>query len=745
MGINIEKKRYFTTSLCIALCISFLSGCGDDDEDEIINPKNTVISSQGGMALSADGNVTVEIPAGAVSSDTTIIVGESASMPPGTVGKAYQFGPEGFKFQKPVTIFLKYNPDNVPPGAADDELALGRESSGKWEKVSGCAVDPSEYSVSGSVMGFSSYGIFWPNAPTNSVEYWNLINNKACKLLDNIREFNIGTYMISRGLTKDFTQEFDPEEEEYSDQEIDCFLYGLQHVNQSLAEMEDTIKELEELEAVAMGNAAPARISVERPEGFVDKLNNFVYGNFIYFYKSWTNAIEAEKTAIMRFVGNKITSNLNPLDRSRGSVCQDVECLEESFRYVFKDAYDNSSFADTDDACSEYWMTLRNNAFQMINDAEDKEVTNLGRDLERCGFALRSKLALQAGGNAALEGEKVFKDTFFGSMYKKAGGLVNQIADSIQRVEIINNAINAWSNAPSKFHGANLAPASGLVRPADAVIYLVPHDETSMPILVAATVAENGVMEIPEPYVGSYRLFFYSSGNYPVCMENVNISESNWQIQIPEPQPLPGISNPLFSAMTSGNPMEQLDPPPPRDPYDQSTENLYRITYKASILSEDIMGFAESRFEGKATFEFVNNKALIEVPYTMNVNMTSKDMDDGSTIEYIPSSFSMQGSALWKIDVSIDQDNQTCYSVVSVKKLMEETQIYSGIWRDKNGVIVMENKDIEMASWPAPVPSNKDLGCGELPLTWELPEPDAVEMPDGWRYEKNITVTIEEI
>jgi len=71
-----------TASLCMILVIGFLSGCGDDEEDEFINPQNTIVGSQGGTALSSDGNAAVDIPADAVSSDTTITVWEESSSPP---------------------------------------------------------------------------------------------------------------------------------------------------------------------------------------------------------------------------------------------------------------------------------------------------------------------------------------------------------------------------------------------------------------------------------------------------------------------------------------------------------------------------------------------------------------------------------------------------------------------------------------------------------------------------------------
>jgi hypothetical protein len=111
---------------------------------------------------------------------------------------------------------LKYAPDDVPAGANDYDLTLGWESDGQWERVSGCVVDSAIHQVSGSVTGFSSYGIFWPNAASTSAEYCNLVNNQVCEVLDAIREFNTGLLLMARGFENDFSQEYDSAETEYS-------------------------------------------------------------------------------------------------------------------------------------------------------------------------------------------------------------------------------------------------------------------------------------------------------------------------------------------------------------------------------------------------------------------------------------------------------------------------------------------------------------------------------------------------
>jgi len=107
------------------------------------------------------------------------------------VGKAYKFGPEDFQFNKPVAISITYAPDDMPAGAEDRDLALGRESGGQWKEVSDSAVDTTNHTISGSATGFSSYGVYWTTPPSNSAGYSNLVNLQVCKVLDATRELNI--------------------------------------------------------------------------------------------------------------------------------------------------------------------------------------------------------------------------------------------------------------------------------------------------------------------------------------------------------------------------------------------------------------------------------------------------------------------------------------------------------------------------------------------------------------------------
>ena len=63
------------------------------------------IGANGGAITSADGNISIIIPAGALEGDQEITVQPVVNKLPEGYGKAYRLTPHEIKFLKPVTIF----------------------------------------------------------------------------------------------------------------------------------------------------------------------------------------------------------------------------------------------------------------------------------------------------------------------------------------------------------------------------------------------------------------------------------------------------------------------------------------------------------------------------------------------------------------------------------------------------------------------------------------------------------------
>src|SRR6266542_5019916 len=67
------------------------------------------IGTSGGTLTSTDGNITVAIPAGALTATTAVSIQPITNEAPLGLGFGYRLLPEGTTFSKPVTITFHYN------------------------------------------------------------------------------------------------------------------------------------------------------------------------------------------------------------------------------------------------------------------------------------------------------------------------------------------------------------------------------------------------------------------------------------------------------------------------------------------------------------------------------------------------------------------------------------------------------------------------------------------------------------
>ena len=104
------------------LCITCLLSCDRDDVlDESQPPRSGeirplgepladaeifTVDQSGGSVTSSDGSITLQFPAGAVSSTTTVTIQKLANTTPNGIGDAYRLSPHA-DFAAPVKITLK--------------------------------------------------------------------------------------------------------------------------------------------------------------------------------------------------------------------------------------------------------------------------------------------------------------------------------------------------------------------------------------------------------------------------------------------------------------------------------------------------------------------------------------------------------------------------------------------------------------------------------------------------------------
>jgi hypothetical protein len=88
------------------------------------NAVSKQIGAAGGSLSSANGRVTLTIPAGALSANTTISIQPVENTAPNGIGESYDFLPNGQQFAKPVTVTLKYTDADLA-GTAPEVLQFG--------------------------------------------------------------------------------------------------------------------------------------------------------------------------------------------------------------------------------------------------------------------------------------------------------------------------------------------------------------------------------------------------------------------------------------------------------------------------------------------------------------------------------------------------------------------------------------------------------------------------------------------
>jgi hypothetical protein len=106
----------------ILLITTLLGACSHDSGPS----ENGVVGPSGGT-VAAGQSASVALPAGALSSNTTITVTPTEATPPTStvaVGTPYLFGPEGTQFAVPVTVTLEFSPSLLPTGMSAGDVVV---------------------------------------------------------------------------------------------------------------------------------------------------------------------------------------------------------------------------------------------------------------------------------------------------------------------------------------------------------------------------------------------------------------------------------------------------------------------------------------------------------------------------------------------------------------------------------------------------------------------------------------------
>ena len=117
-----------------------------------------VVGTSGGAVTSSDGNLAVNIPAGALPSNVTITTEPAEAPATGAVGTVYEIGPTGTQFAMPVTLTLHYDAAALS-GASESSLRVATYAAGAWQLLPGAMIDTQAKTVSGVTTHLSPYAI----------------------------------------------------------------------------------------------------------------------------------------------------------------------------------------------------------------------------------------------------------------------------------------------------------------------------------------------------------------------------------------------------------------------------------------------------------------------------------------------------------------------------------------------------------------------------------------------------------
>ncbi len=173
--------RFVSSFLPIIIAV-LLTACGSGGGGENTDPGTTnnnesnSIGPNGGTVTSSDGKAKIVLPSGALNQDTGITVAIVSNQLSGNIDTAYEFGPDGTAFNKPVTISITYDDASLPSGVSESDIKLGMITNNQWQEITNSDVDTVANIVSGTTSHLSIYGVIAvsnsgtePSAPSGVV------------------------------------------------------------------------------------------------------------------------------------------------------------------------------------------------------------------------------------------------------------------------------------------------------------------------------------------------------------------------------------------------------------------------------------------------------------------------------------------------------------------------------------------------------------------------------------------------
>lgn len=112
------------------------------------------IGRDGGVVVSDDGRLSIEIPAGALDHEVEISI-DIVAGPDGSASDLYVMQPMGLVFERPVVVSFDYDAETLG-GAEADDLSLVAERDADWAYLGDQRVDADDQVLSARILSLSA-------------------------------------------------------------------------------------------------------------------------------------------------------------------------------------------------------------------------------------------------------------------------------------------------------------------------------------------------------------------------------------------------------------------------------------------------------------------------------------------------------------------------------------------------------------------------------------------------------------
>jgi len=178
-----KTLRKVASFLFLPLVLAACGGGGGDAVSTAFGGDTVTgnVGPAGGTIATPSGNVTLNVPPGALDNVVSITIRESnLSGDIGAIGQIYDFGPDGLRFKTPVHMKLKYDPSSIPSGINETDLQLASFSANGWELIGSLVLDKTNHVLEGDIVHFSPYGLAYRNTyPITLVKETDFAGNLA--------------------------------------------------------------------------------------------------------------------------------------------------------------------------------------------------------------------------------------------------------------------------------------------------------------------------------------------------------------------------------------------------------------------------------------------------------------------------------------------------------------------------------------------------------------------------------------